>query len=200
MDLISPNIDSFFEMSPYFKVNGTNMTSLRVFIELGVDKMVNARAIVSGKVKYDILTGIYTRDNVRIASTDFSELFNKLGGMYDYIVVDLGKTGCSAITDSLIKEVCKIADRVVAVSVRGAINVSKLVKKISRLNIEPSKTLCMFNMSEDEMLNDREVGQLGKYNSAVIPFEYSLYGKRRTYKAVPLIKSRFTTVMNFILS
>lgn len=200
MDLISPNVDSFFEMSPYFKVNGANMTSLKVFIELGVDKMVNERALVSGKVKYDIITGIYTRDNVKIVSTDFSELFNKLGGIYDYIVVDLGKTGCSAITDSIIKEVCKIADRVVAVSVRGAINVSKIVKKISRLSIEPSKTLCMFNMSEDETLNDREIGQLGRYNSAVIPFEYSLYGKRRTYKAVPLIKSRFTTVMNFILS
>lgn len=200
LDLVSPNTDSFFDANPYFKVNESNMTSLRVFMEFGADRMVSENAILRGKARYDILTGIYARDNIVLASVNFSNLFSKLSSMYEYIIVDLGKIGCSNIEDSLIHEISKISYRTIVVSVRGAINVSKITRKINKLGLSTDKTMLMFNLSEDESLNDKEIKQIRGYKSAVIPFELTLYGKRRTFKVVPLIKSRFETVMNFVLN
>lgn len=197
LDMMAANFDSFFSVKPY---NGDKKVSaVGALINNGITDALGNNLLISRGSNLMLATGFYSKkDSIKIASADFSTFFSKLGDNFDYIVVDLGKIGSSGIVDSLIKNVCSISFRVITVTIRGKINISKLKNKLTAFSIEPEKMVWLCNLSSDGALGIDEVELLKGYKSTVIPIDADFFGKRKNFSWSHLIKGSFIRLMEHI--
>lgn len=212
-DLVTPKMDTWFRRPPdcikvegYTK-NNINYTSLRLFFDRGLDffknNMPNLIATIDSTTNcgLDYIGGVYNRlENYKLSSADINGLLNLLGTYYDYIVIDLGKLGCSEINDSLIKEITDSASSSVAITTSDKIEMRNFKSKLNTCKININKIAWLLNMCTNAGLDDRHRQILSPSRYMTMPFNSNYYGNK-----IPLIKidrqskEMIETFMNEIL-
>lgn len=211
LDLTNPEFDQWAKTSPIIdglnEIEELHRTGVGVFLEKGFEsfKQCNKairKAKINGK-EYEYINGIYSRiDDSNIANGEYEKLFNYLGNMYDYIVVDCGNVGESEIKNSMIRSI-----------------VGASTKKIYVTNgSSPVKVKVALNKAEEAGINElvREHGYtvINKcVNSGIsglvknmidgayyidLPIMLQLNGSTKTFVDERVTRDKFNSIISYI--
>ena len=165
-DLVTPSADTWFMKSPF--KSGTdaigNCTGLQLFYEHGFQAFQmyfnnyvfkDVDRAKGGSIDY--LSGAYYRvDRLKLTTADYTSLFNFLGSMYDYIVVDLGRLGNNDINDQLIKIISDISIKSVAVTTKDKYDIRNFKLKLDDSRIDINKIALILNMCTNSGINNEQ--------------------------------------------
>ena len=175
-----PKADIWFKINPIVKeLKGTGIKSealsgLGIFIEKGANYFIEnsniiiKRVLKTSKGYLDYLSGLYYRPSIgSMIGADYSNLFRYLGNSYNYIIVDFGRLGTSALNDNIIKAVSDISNKKVIVTNKNKLEVRTFNLKLMNANIDKENTLWLLNMCNNTSLDD-------KIKSFISPADYSI--------------------------
>lgn len=207
-DLATPKLDSYFRTLPFVDVPGvpTKTTALELFLTQGMSKVwANATTVIPQKVsnkngKLWWFPGLYNKvDDTAVLTADWTDLFRRVGGNFDYIVIDAGKFGYGGPNDQLTQNLCRIAYRTVVVSGNDYADVNSTVKamhnKINRNNL-------VWILNKVPTTNVLQVVKtlLGNDRFELLPYSNDSFGKRSTLSMDKMLKGRFEGfLMNYII-
>lgn len=211
-DLVTPKADAWFSKLPLCKnVPGINiqdrrMTGLGIFYEKGfnffknhfVNIVNNCEKTRGGGIDY--LSGVYYRVNSdKIASADYSALFNLLATQYNYIVVDLGKLGCSEVGDSLIKAIADVANRNVVVTTNDRFEIRNFRTKLIDNKIDINNIAWLLNMCESTIVDNKIKQIINPAKFGLMIKDGALQGKREKFTHTKLNKDRLELFINSVV-
>jgi Mrp family chromosome partitioning ATPase len=143
-DTVNPELDKWFSLNPVSQqFQGGSLperekTAFGVFLKQGLAAFSeNLEPLIKrgGKISADFFGGLYFQaKSAELLNADFTGLFNLLGGVYEYIIVDLGRLGASFAKDSLIMSVQSIAHKNVVITRNTAIDARNTRLKLDGLN------------------------------------------------------------------
>lgn len=210
-DMMSANADAWFKKLPLCKkVPGVDpsdmrMTGLGIFFEKGFEAFrSNINNIVIGcdvtkGGRMDYLSGLYYRvDRDKMLRADYNSLFNLLGSMYQYIIIDLGKLGCSDVNDRLIKIVSDIAFKNVVVTTTDKFEVRNFKIKLGENKININNIAWLFNMCESTNVEDSIRQTISPANFGMILRDTNL-GKREKFMKDRMNKDKLVYFMDSVL-
>lgn len=186
-DLVSPKGDVWFKRPPSSKQLeestklGVDATGLGVFYHMGMPGLVkNLNLIINhcdrtkgGQIDY--ISGLYTRvDDNKLLTADYSGLLNVLGKQYNYIIVDLGRIGSSAINDTIIKRFTDISLRSIAVTQCNIIEARNLRFKLDSNKIDSSKVAWLLNLCTSTSLPDKMQSCIGKCKYGMVTYDTNI--------------------------
>lgn len=208
-DLVTPNADAWFSKMPICRgiaqipSNDNRMTGLGIFYELGVETFEKyALGIINqcDRTKgggIDYLSGVYYRvDSSKMYGANYTELFNFLGEMYQYIVVDLGRLGNSEVNDALIKAITDIASRNIVVTTHDKFDVRQFKQKITQYNLNLSSIAWLVNMCPTTTLDEKTKQAINPCPYGLILFDQTLNNSREKFTRNKLNKDRFDMFVN----
>lgn len=208
-DMVTPKADAWFSKLPLCQnVPGVNsndrrMTALGIFYEIGLQTFVTyADNILKDCEKtkgggLDYLSGVYYRvDSMKILTSDYTTLFNFLGSRYQYIVVDLGKLGCSDIGDQLIKVITDISVNNVAVTTYDRFEVRNFKAKLVENKINMNNMAWLLNMCETTTVDDKIKQILAPSNYGLLLKDMSIYGTRQKFTRNNVNKDKLELFIN----
>ena len=211
-DLVTPKADAWFSRLPLCKnvpgidMQDRRMTGLGIFYERGFNFFKsNFSNIINncGKTRggeIDYLSGVYYRvDSNKLASADYSSLFDFLSKQYNYIVIDLGKLGCSDIGDSLIKAISDIASRNVVVTTNDRFEIRNFKTKIIDNKININNISWLLNMCESTIVDNKIKQIIHPAKYGLIIKDAALQGKREKFTHTKLNKDRLELFINSVV-
>lgn len=211
-DLMTPKADTWFNKIPLcqkvpgISPNDRRMTGLGILYEKGIQTFINYFDAIVNKCEktkgggIDYLSGAYYRvDTVKLATADYGMLFNFLASKYQYIVVDMGKLGCSEISDQLIKAISDISDKSAVVTTNDKFDIRNFRVKIQENNIDINKIAWLINMCESTNVDDKIKQIIAPAKYGLILKDTSLYGTRELFTRNRLTKDKLDLFINSVL-
>lgn len=208
MDLAAPKGDVWFQTYPGTTGipgigEGLRSTAMSIFFELGFDKFRQFYDnIVKTKIKTksgstDCLYGTYAKPSTqKIMKADIQGLLNFLGGLYDNIVIDMGKIGSSEVTDQLIRIITNISERAFFITPSNKLDIQNLaLPKLKILGIHSSKIIWIVNMSKTTSIDRQLVDQIKPAKVYIIPLEVNLIMSGNTFIQNPMTKGKFSLIL-----
>lgn len=208
-DLVTPNADAWFSKMPICRgiaqipSNDNRMTGLGIFYELGVETFEKyALGIINqcDRTKgggIDYLSGVYYRvDSTKMYGANYTELFNFLGEMYQYIVIDLGRLGNSEVNDALIKAITDIASRNIVVTTHDKFDVRQFKQKLTQCNINLASIAWLVNMCPTTTLDEKTKQAINPCPYGLVLFDQTLNNSREKFTRNKLNKDRFDMFVN----
>lgn len=209
-DMVTPKADSWFSIVPLCeRLPGVNradrrMTALGIFYELGAQQFIsNFDFIVSHRENtkgggLDYLSGLYYRpDTMKMATADYTSLFNFLGQRYHYIIIDFGKLGCSEVGDQIIKNVSDIAYRNIVVTTPDKHEIRDFMSKINENSIKNISWL--FNLCGSTSLEDSTRRTLGNIKYGMIFKDPNMQGNREKFIRNRVNKEKFEAFITSVI-
>lgn len=211
-DMVTPKADAWFSKSPMCnKIPGLNSsdiktTGLGIFFEKGMSIISTYKDYVintcdrtkGGEIAY--LSGVYYRvDRFKLTTANYSDLFNFLGALYDYIVVDLGKLGNSDVNDSIIKAITDIAAKSVVVTTPDIFEVRNFRMKLRENNLDQNRIAWLLNMCESTTLEEKTKQFINPSKFGMIMTDPSLIGHREKFTRNKLSKDKLELFINSAL-
>ena len=209
-DMVTPKADSWFSIMPLCdKFPGANrndrrMTALGIFYESGVQQFITNYDYI---VKHcdntkggglDYLSGLYYRpDTMKMATADYTTLFNFLGQQYHYIIIDFGKLGCSEVGDQLIKNVSDIAYRNIVVTTPDKHEVRDFNVKLNENNIR--NIAWLFNLCINSSLEEQTRKTVGNIKYGMTFKDPNLQCIREKFIRNRLNKDKFEAFINSVI-
>lgn len=212
-DLNSPCADGWFGKSPFCKQipavgnNPFKTTGLAVFYEMGASSFqqyVNSLIIKVDNTKgggLDYLSGIYYKlaDN-SIAEADYSTLFNTLGRMYQYIVIDMGAMTNNGFTPGIAKAFNEISTRGLIVTSSDLFDIRNFRQRIKDNNLSLERLAWLINMCEtDNDVTSKHKAIIDPVPYGMILRDYTVYGKREVFTHTKQNKDRFEFIVKSVL-
>lgn len=207
-DLITPKLDSYFKTLPFVSVPGIpqQTTALELFLTQGMPKVwANATTVIPQKVsnkngKLWWFPGLYNKvDDTAIITADWSDLFRRVGGNFDYIVIDAGKFGYGGPNDQLTQNLCKIAYRNIVVSGNDYADVNQTVKAIHN-KINRNNLIWILNKVPTTNIAQVVKTLIGNDRFELLPYSQDSFGKRSTLSMDKMLRGRFEGfLMNYII-
>lgn len=213
-DIVLPKADGWFNRNPIIKEipdgnpMNTNQTGLGLFLDRQVGYFLqysnyiinNIASSTKGGGKLDYISGLYVKqDPIKLISADYTTFFNFCGNGYDYVIVDMGKLGCSDIGDQLIRMVSSIAYRNVVVTTNDKFEVRNFSVKLTQNRIDKSNTFWLLNVCENTKNLEEQVKKcIRPANYSMMPFSMDLYGKRLGFSNNKLTRDRCDSFINNI--
>lgn len=191
-DCVNPKMDIFL---------GTDIdskeTALSLLLDNGtsfildnIDTVIQSTSIGAGRLrksnrKVDYFSGIYNRvESYKLASVDFTELFNCLGENYDYIILDMGRIGGSEVTNSLIKMINSIASSINIITCNNNVaDTHYIMSKLKLERISQNKSKLVFNLCSSSAINADIKSEIANISYSIIVKEDSLFNTFKTYDA-----------------
>lgn len=208
-DLVTPNADAWFSKMPICRgiaqipSNDSRMTGLGIFYEIGIETFEKyALGIINqcDRTKgggIDYLSGVYYRvDSSKIYKANYTELFNFLGEMYQYIVIDLGRLGNSEVNDALIKAITDIASRNIVVTTCDKFDTRQFKQKLTQCNIDLTNIAWLVNMCPTTTLDEKTKQAISPCPYGLILFDQTLNNSREKFTRNKLNKDRFDMFVN----
>lgn len=195
-DLISPKIDAYYRTNPtcdLFDIAQKEMrTSLGALVYRGSQYICNnlktAIKVINTNLHY--FSGIYYGLNGnRFMSIDFEVLMNTIGSMYDYIIVDCGKIGCSVYSDTLIKTMHTIAYKSIIVSLNDVFDTRSAFLRLNNIGISMQDSVWVLNMSRKSIVDKDSSRYCGTSKQLVFTRE-NIYGEYKLYDRVPNLRGK----------
>ena len=209
-DMVTPKADSWFSIVPLCeRLPGVNradrrMTALGIFYELGAQQFINNFDFIVSKREntkgggLDYLSGLYYRpDTMKMATADYTSLFNFLGQRYHYIIVDFGKLGCSEVGDQIIKNVSDIAYRNITVTTTDRHEIRDFMSKLNENNIK--NIAWLFNLCNSTSLEDATRKTLGNINYGMIFKDPNMQGVREKFIRNRVNKEKFEAFITSVI-
>lgn len=210
-DMVTPNADAWFSRTPFCQgipnVNRDNKASaLGIFYEKGVgvftnyvDKLIsNIENTKGGCIDY--LSGVYYRvARQKVYDADYTELFNTIGSMYEYIIVDLGRLGNSDVNDAVIREITNIAYRNIVVTTPDKFEVRQFDWKLKANNIDKSKIVWLFNMCTSSQIDPYIQKLTSGFKAGQIFEDQALRGTREKFTRDRQNRDRLDAFINSAL-
>lgn len=210
LDFSNPKGDVWLGMSPVCSVNipGTDVTKTGVALlfNKGAEYIKsNYENIVKHKVKtnsfvLDYISGVYTTiDQNVIYETDWTSLFNYIGNMYEYIVVDSGRLGSCDAYDAVIRTISSMAYKNVVVSAKDKGDIRTLRVKMNSAHIELDKCIWVMNMCKDNIIDDNIKNLIGTDKTVTMFMAVNYYGTKKPIDvAVPMVKATVDELVKYI--
>ena len=179
-DLVNPMADSWFMITPMIKgitgvKEGKTNSGLGIAYEYGIDMLVKNLELCcrsyqqtkGGGLHY--LSGVYydVKDE-KLASLNYSELLNKLGRSFPYIVIDLGKLGKHSLTNNLIKELASIAYRNVVVTQQNYFSIRQFKSRAKDIGLDIGTSKWVINFGNTRGLDDKVKEAIKDYDYVVL--------------------------------
>ncbi len=203
-DTVMPKADIWFRTPPIIKgiqdvdPSDSRSTGLGLLLDRQIGFFIENRNSIIKKVlqnkagSLDYISGIYRRlDTLKLISTDFTSFFNFCGNSYDYVIVDLGRLGCSEIVDNMIKIISDIAYRNVVVTTNDRLEIRTFSMKLSEAKINRSNLAWMLNMCENTSMDKQTKAFMGTNRYGFIPFSDQIYGRRVDFSKVRMTRDKF---------
>jgi hypothetical protein len=158
-DTVNPELDKWLSANPVSgglpgaarELPQERKTAFGVFSSLGLPAFLENKAALikhSDKTGADFFGGLYTQiTSSALINADFTGLFDVLGGMYDYIIIDMGRLGCSFAKDSLIMSLQSIASKNIVITEHSFIDARNTRLKLDALNAPYENLLWVLNFS-----------------------------------------------------
>lgn len=210
-DMVAPNADAWFSRTPFIQgipnVNRDNKASgLGIFFEKGVEtftKYVDKIIIHIENTKggcIDYLSGVYYRVNrQKIFDADYTELFNTIGSMYEYIIVDLGRLGNSDVNDAVIREISNITYRNIVVTTADKFEVRQFNWKIGANKMDKSKIVWLLNMCTNPQIDPYILKLISGFKYGQIFEDQALRGTRDKFTRDRQNRDRLDAFINSAL-
>lgn len=203
-DMTNPTADVWFGQSPVVKDaerivgDPSKASGLGVFVEKGIDafKSLEARLLVEkeknkgGGLYY--MSGLYyTPEPIKLGTANYEALFDRLGQLFNFIVIDFGKLGASELNNQIIKTVSDISSKTVAVTPNDRFKVREMRMKLNELKIPTNRVCWLLNLCKTTSIDDRTKQYLGQSQYGIIPFEAEIYGAKEKFTRSKLTRDRF---------
>ena len=205
-DLVMPKADGWFNTSPVVKglpdqsLGNSSHTALSILMDKQIGYFIqysnyivhNISSSTRGRGKLDYIGGLYAKqDSVKLVSADYTTFFNYCGNNYDYVIVDMGKLGCSDIGDQLIKIVSDIAYRNVVVTTNDKFEVRTFSVRLTQNKIDKNNVAWLLNMCESTKNLDESFKKwISPAEYTIMPFSQDIFGKRASFNTNKMTRDR----------
>lgn len=209
LDTRSPKLDKYTKCNPIIPSlvdipNQLERSSFATFITHGVDyiksnKDTLRRVEQHNRGVLDYFSGLYiAQPQDTILKADYEGLFNYLGNIYDYIILDLGLLG-NPITDKFIYALSGIAYKEVLVTQNDVIDTRAAVVHMVNINCKMSNVIWVLNLSQTTTLS-QSVKQLTEkaHDRVVLTMSSDMYGSDRTLDRIPIVSGMFTKIIQLL--
>lgn len=213
-DIINPSIGSWLRINPMLGTQSgldiqTSFTSsFGILIKAGaeyfieheqdLDRLVYRGRTNNSEVRY--FSGLYSEVlNSELNEVDFTSLFNAIGNVYDYIIVDGGKLGSNEKQTALQKMVDDISDKAFIVSINkiDAIRNTYLKCKSIGLNLNGSRWI--LNMNRDQKIEPIAQKIISKYKYETFLFDESSYMQNKIFDDMGTInRARLQNIVDMV--
>lgn len=200
LDFAAPKTDAYFGKDPKVIVPGASkkMTGSEIFIQNGLNifwssasrAMPQAVSNKNGKLWW--FPGVYDKiDRNLIVAADWTGLFQKFAGSFDYIVIDAGKLGSGGMSDDMIKNLSNIAYRIVFMSTADQFDIRTGVTLLTNNSINRQRLVWVLNKAMTTTISNYAAGLLGQDKRVVMPLSNESIGRRRQLSLDNLLKGKF---------
>ena len=192
LNTVSPDADGWFETDPVCDVDIVGgfecKTALGAIYKNGVNYFRLNRDKLTKEVSknIDYLGGLYVSVSGKdLIGIKYDELFNYIGNMYDYVIVDLGRIGGSAEMQSVAKSVIDISKAYFLVSMNDSVAIRNAMFKLEECGETGKVNWIIRSNSKALVRNAQKI--LGNSTSTILPEVEQMAKGRRKYQD---IKSR----------
>ena len=192
LNTVSPDADGWFETDPVCDVDIVGgfecKTALGAIYKNGVNYFRLNRDKLTKEVSrnIDYLGGLYVSVSGKdLIGIKYDELFNYIGNMYDYVIVDLGRIGGSAEMQSVAKSVIDISRAYFLVSMNDSVAIRNAMFKLEECGETGKVNWIIRSNSKALVRNAQKI--LGSSTSTILPEVEAMTKGRRKYQD---IKSR----------
>lgn len=212
MDIINPKADAFFRKSPIINSltdikEQLGRSSFGALIEKGskyavrnINKIIQNGTETQAGAKIDYFSGVYTKiDLHKLSAIDFSELFETLGNMYDYIIIDAGIMGASSVSDELLREFNRISYTSIIVTLNENCDLRNANMRLNQTGLNMDNSFWVLNMSDSSKVCDMFKKVKGKSKPVILPKDSSLKGNGMSFDKVPMLRDRVNEMVDNIL-
>jgi hypothetical protein len=214
LDLMGGKMDVFTKLNPIIQdlpdiQQVFDKTSLCSFVTKGYtyfntyrDKIIRMVAETSLRSTIDYFSGLCGKLNTsKFVMTDFSPLLNDIGGIYDYIIVDLGKVGTSDTTDALIKMFTDISPKSICVTLNDGATCRNASVKLQLAGVDASKLHWVLNLAVTTAVDEMTKKSVGKSTYTVIPQEMRIYNNPQhiTLNKVNTLKAKIQDLVEQVV-
>lgn len=204
-DLISPKVDAYYKLNPTCNLLDIPQIEMRTGVGALVFKgsnyicnnLKNVIKKVNGNLDY--FSGIYYGLNGnRFMSIDFELLMNKLGSLYDYIIVDCGKIGCSIYSDTLIKTMHTIAHKSIMISLNDIFDTRSAFLRLNNIGVDMKDGVWVLNMSRQSIVDKNSVKYCVASKQIIFTRDNNMYGEYKLYDRVPNLRSKLAELKRIV--
>lgn len=209
LDTRSPKLDKYMQKTPMINSlvdikNPIERSSFAVFLNKGIEYLKQNKDAIQTvgfhtKGSLDYFSGLYMDiEPYRLMSADYTSLFNYLGEIYDYIVLDLGIMG-NPISDKFIKGFSTIAYKEVLVTLNCPVDVRATVVHIANKGFRLNNTVWILNLSKTTTLDTTTKQLTSKaYETLLITMNVDMYGSNRTLDRMPITNGMFSKLVEML--
>lgn len=212
MDFVAPKADAWFKIKPFSDgmediKNPMDRTATSALIHKGVSYLLGRLNLAilnkvdqAGKTVLDYMPGVYRSfDESKLYGVDFTTLLNKLGEMYDYIIIDIGRMGSCRAYDTVIRSMASVAHKIAVTTLNDPFDTRSTSIKLEGLGIDRSKVVWILNLSETNKLDKMVDASVKGAKVFVVTKVLQLYGTRTLLHTVPLVKGTAMEIVQELL-
>ena len=204
LDIINPSIDARLQKNPSLKCLGIEELDKATAFGSAIDRgstftaVKMKDAIINVNNKLDYFGGVYHEFNrSKLLGLSFTDIFDAIPDVYDYIIIDLGKIKLCTESDCLIRTITDIAYKNVLVTKNDRFYVRNTFLYLSKAGIKMDNLVWVLNMSINNSI-DARISQWVKCNKLLVPVDREIAGRPVSFAMATLLKAKVKELIDLV--